>query len=69
MFTSLGNTSEYAGCSNTSSNVKPSPKNLLEEVVLEELFLIAIGKGRETNVLKKQVVKKETWFHRNINFS
>ena len=63
MFTSLGNTSEYAGCSNTSSNVKPSPKNLLEEVVLEVLFLIAIGKGRETNVLKKQVVKKETPFH------
>ena len=59
MFTSLGNTSEYAGCSNTSSNVKPSPKNLLVEVVLEELFLIAIGKGRETNVLKKQVAKRK----------
>lgn len=66
MFTSLGNTSEYEGCSNTSSNVKPSPKNLLEEVVLEELFLIAIGKGRETNVLKKQVVKKETPFYQFI---
>ncbi len=39
MSTSLGNTSEYAGTSKTSSKVRPSPKNLGDGV------LVAICEG------------------------
>ena len=45
--TSLGKTSEYAGCKSTSSNVKPSPKNLPALELLVGVFLIAIGKNRK----------------------
>ena len=35
--------------SNTSSKVKPSPKNLLDLLLAGELFIVAIGKGIRKN--------------------
>ncbi len=53
MLTSRGKTSEYAGTRRTSSNVKPSPKNLscLGDFVLEALFIVAMCKDRATGKL------------------
>jgi len=44
METSRGKTSEYAGTSNTSSKVKPSPKNFEGNLSLEELIIVAMCK-------------------------
>ena len=44
MLTSRGSTCEYAGTSSTSSNVKPSPKNLLGNLSLGELMFLAMCK-------------------------
>ena len=45
IFTSRGSTSLNAGISNTSSNVKPSPKNFFE-LEEAELFIVAMSKGK-----------------------
>jgi hypothetical protein len=45
MFTSRGNTCEYAGINSTSSNVKPSPKNLADLLLEGDFFIVAMCKG------------------------
>ena len=45
ILTSRGSTSLYAGISNTSSNVKPSPKNFFE-LEEAELFIVAMSKDK-----------------------
>ena len=47
--TSLGNTWEYAGMSNTSSKVRPSPKNLFT-LLLVVGFMVAIGKDNKVGL-------------------
>jgi hypothetical protein len=47
---SRGSTSEYAGNNKTSSNVRPSPKNLGGRGVVEE-FILAMCKDRATDKL------------------
>jgi hypothetical protein len=51
MSTSRGNTWEKPGTNSTSSNVKPSPKNLsgLGDLALEALFIVAMCKDRATD--------------------
>ena len=44
MLTSRGSTSLYAGMSNTSSNVKPSPKKRVENSCAEREKLFAMCK-------------------------
>jgi hypothetical protein len=52
MSTSLGKIELYAGISNTSSKVRPSPNNLeFAEPVLGELFLIAMCKDTKMTIL------------------
>ena len=53
MFTSRGNICEYAGTRSTSSNVRPSPKNLLGMLVAGDFF-IAMGKDREKYIWKRK---------------
>jgi hypothetical protein len=51
MLVSRGKTWLYAGISSTSSNVSPSPKNLLIIELLGEDFLVAMCKGRVAGLL------------------
>jgi hypothetical protein len=56
--TSRGSTWEYAGISNTSSKVRPSPKNLLDLLLAGELFIVAIGKDKRKSLCTQKLVKK-----------
>ena len=51
IFTSRGSTCEYAGISNTSSKVRPSPKNLFTLLLLAD-FIVAIGKDTKDALIK-----------------
>jgi hypothetical protein len=57
IFTSRGSTWEYAGISNTSSKVRPSPKNLLDLLLAGELFIVAIGKDKTKLICTQKLLK------------
>ena len=62
--TSRGNTAEWAGTNNTSSNVSPSPKNLEEADLLGELELFLVAMCKDS--LQANYPPNEIFGHCNV---